>query len=41
MHYELEQGISHLENSYGLKFKLTLGKAFEDIRNFSRKKKVY
>ena len=41
MHYELEQGVSHLENSYGLRLKLTLGKALEDIKNFSRKKKAY
>lgn len=26
---------------YGIRLKLTLGKAFEDIRNFSKKKKVY
>ena len=39
--YELEQGTEYLNNVYGIRLKLTLGKAFEDIRNFSKKKKVY
>ena len=39
--YELDQGTQYLNNVYGIRLKLTLGKAFEDIRNFSKKKKVY
>lgn len=39
--YELEQGVEYLENSYGLNVKLTLVKAFQDIRNYANKKKVY
>jgi hypothetical protein len=39
--FELEHGVDYLENVYGLNVKLTLGKAFHDIKNCSEKKKVY
>lgn len=39
--FELDEGMQCLNNTYGIKWKLTVGKAFEDIRNFSRKRSVY
>jgi hypothetical protein len=39
--FELEHGTDYLENVYGLNVKLTLGKAFHDIKSCSEKKKVY
>lgn len=39
--FQLEEGIQHLENSYGMHVKLTVGKALEDIKNYSKKKKTY
>jgi hypothetical protein len=37
----MERGMDYLESAYGLNLKLTLGKAFHDIRSCSEKKKVY
>jgi hypothetical protein len=39
--FELEHATDCLESVYGLNVKLTLGKAFQDIKSCSNKKKAY
>ena len=41
MRHELEGVADKLENTIGMECKITIGKAFLDIREFCRKRKVY
>jgi hypothetical protein len=39
--YEVEQAVDHLDNVYGLHVKLTIAKAFQDIRAYVDKRRAY